>query len=130
MALSSQFNRKYHAVLNEIISHRKEIVFDQDGLHYVITLETATTAGLKYLLKFIDEDYPKSKDGKIRLDLSAGIAGLLTKKYGYPISTTNIDTAVMVNHMKWIETFASKNGIYIQDPEWDLLYKLGDQYNG
>jgi len=130
MKISSQFNKKYHAVLGEMCGVDKTLVVSVNNVVISITLKTATVSGLKYLLKFIDEAYPKTKDGKIRKDLSERNALILTKNLGFPLSMTEMDTVSMVNHLKWITLLASKNGIYIQDPEWDLLYKLGDEYYG
>ena len=130
MKISSQFNKKYHAVLGEICGVDKTIYVTVSGLEFKITLKSATVKGLKYLFKFIDEEYPKTKYGKIRKDLSKRNMNILTNKIGFPLSMTELDTVSMVNHLKAITAFAANNGFYVQDPEWEALYQLGDEQNG
>lgn len=63
-------------------------------------------------LKLVNPNYPKDESG-------------LT-----PISTTQIDTETMTNHIKWIERWAGLNGLemqYIADEWEELLVKAGIQ---
>lgn len=130
MKISSDFNKKYHAILNDVLSGGRDVFLSFDGYKYRMKTSNMNIGQIKYLFKFLDEAYPKSKLGNIKKVLSLKVEKFLICKYGFPVSMTEIDNHTMIKHIKRITRIAEMNEIKISDPEWERLLKAGDEYYG
>jgi hypothetical protein len=110
--ISSQFNRLYHALLNEAFTKARQISFrdwkcDQtDGcLIFYKHEDYSDMDDLKQIFKLMNLDYEVDGDEKI--------------------STTKVDNKQLVRHIDWITKILNENGIeFNHDIEkWERIKK-------
>ena len=108
--ISSQFNRKYHALLNEAFTKSRSISFRQ-------WLDTSTGGCLKF---WREEDYTDMDDLK-------QLMKLMNIDYAIDgeekLSTTKVDNLQLMRHIDWIRKILNENGIEFQEDveEWERL---------
>lgn len=94
MQISGQFNRFMHGV---VLAQMRALRYLCIREHRIAIRPFYLSAGtLKQLLKALDFDYPRQKDGT-------------------PLSYTQLSTADMLGHLAYIETLCAENGI---EPEF------------
>ena len=110
MTISSQFNRKYHVLLNEAFIKSRSISFRQ-------WLDTNTGGCLKF---WRGEDYDDMDDLK-------QIMKLMNIDYAIDgedkLSTTKVDNHQLMRHIDWIRKILNENGIEFDEDinEWERL---------
>lgn len=99
MQISGQFNRFMHGV---VLAQMRSLRYLCIREHRIAIRPFYLSAGtLKQLLKVLDFDYPREKDGA-------------------PLSYTQLSTADMLAHLAYIETLCAENGI---EPEYLREFK-------
>lgn len=94
MQISGQFNRFMHGV---VLAQMRALRYLCIREHCIAVRPFYLSADtLKQLLKALDFDYPRQKDGT-------------------PLSYTQLSTADMLGHLAYIETLCAENGI---EPEF------------
>ena len=94
MQISGQFNRFMHGVVLAQMRALRYLCIREYRIAIRPFYLSADT--LKQLLKVLDFDYPRQKDGT-------------------PLSYTQLSTADMLGHLAYIETLCAENGI---EPEF------------
>lgn len=110
MTISSQFNRKYHALLNEAYWKARSISFRE--------WQDTSTGGC--LIFWRGDDYDDMDDLKQimkLMNLDYGIEGDGKR------STTDVDNKELVRHIDWIRKILNENGIEFQEDieKWELI---------
>ena len=110
MTISSEFNRKYHALLNEAFMKSRKISFRE-------WLDTNTGTCLIF---WRDEDYTD-------MDELKQIMKLMNIDYSVDgedkLSTTKVDNHQLMRHIDWIRKILNENGIEFDEDieEWERL---------
>ena len=110
MKISSQFNRKYHALLNEAFIKSRSIMFRQ--------WKDLNTGGC--LTFWRGEDYDDMDDLKQifkLMNIDYNVDGDEKK------STVDVDNTELIRHIDWIRKILNENGIEFDEDieEWERM---------
>ena len=105
MQISRQFNRFYHAQLREFFLKAPNVLYVED-LGAYIKVWGLTFYSFKQLLKTINPNYPRDEKGNV-------------------VSTRDISSKELVEHIEFIFKLASQNGIEMSviEQEWKMLLR-------
>ena len=131
MIVSSDFNRKFHATLGDIISSGKTIKIDIESSLVTIDTRKIDIEGLKILFKVLDLDYPRfgEKPPSRKTILSNTKLDKLYVMCGYPRSMTDLRSGELSHHLEWIQFVCSENNITLHDQSWDMLLQKAKEYD-
>lgn len=104
MRISSQFNRFMHGVVLAEVNRLRTLKTSQPA--YLIRPFYLSPQTLKQVLKYLDYDYPRTKDGT-------------------PLSYKGLSVLEMLSHIAFIETLLASNGV---SPKYLIEFKkeIGD----
>ena len=119
MKISSQFNRLYHALLNEAFEKARQISFRE--------WKDTNTGGCLIFYKY--EDYDS-------MDELKQIFKLMNLDYEIDgedkLSTVDIDNKKLCRHIDWITKILNENAIEFEhdQAEWERLKREAKMYEG
>ena len=109
MKISHNFNRFYHAQIREFFLKAPNILrIEGVGVLYVKGL---TFYSFKQFLKIVNLDYPRDESG-------------------YPVSTRDISSKELAQHIEFIFKLAGENGVELSviKQEWENLIRRASEY--
>ena len=128
MKISLQFNRYFHAILNDILHSGKTIKIDGGDFSATIDTNIVNLEQLKMFFKMTDVKYEKTTDVNKYKDVFKTLAGKsIVYFFGVPLSMTELDSSGLSRHLEWIEKECLKNGIFLESDDWDRLLQMAEK---
>jgi len=109
MKISRNFNRFYHAIINEFYKKAPLKLKTELGVLYI---RGFTFENFKQVLKYINLDYPRNE-------------------YGHPLSTRDISNKELIQHIEFLIKLAGENGVEFSfvEQEWEILLRRANEEN-
>ncbi len=121
--ISSYHNKRFHALLSEILRSKKDVTIKDENFTAILKTEYASLEQLKMFLKMADQGYPRSQENKIKKTFSETKDRELVSFFGAPDSIKNISITTLLNHTGWIRAMSAYNKIILSDDEESILLK-------
>jgi len=129
MRISSQFNKFFHAHLNDILLSGKTITVSGGSFTASIDTKIATLEQLKMFFKMTDVKYKKISDLKKYKNVFKGTTcDNVVYFFGIPLSMTELSSSELVRHLEWIEHICYENKIETENDSWSRLMEMADKY--
>jgi len=128
MKISPQFNRYFHAILNDILHSRKVIKVKGSEFSAAVDTNIASLEQLKMFFKMTDVKYRKTADAsKYKNVFGTAANDDIVFFFGIPLSITELNNSELLRHVQWIQEVCAKNDLYIDSSQWDRLMLMAEK---